>query len=52
VVDPWYHERVGSRRWSALVEELHAAGAPFAARLADLQEELIALESWLQQPAT
>ncbi len=43
-LDPWYHQPVGAGRWDQLVEQLHQAGAPFAGRLADLREELVALE--------
>ncbi|MBA2464139.1 MAG: phosphotransferase, partial [Nocardioidaceae bacterium] len=50
LIDPWYHEPVGADRWDQLVEQLLAAGAPFAGRLADLREELVALESWIEQP--
>jgi aminoglycoside phosphotransferase (APT) family kinase protein len=49
-VDPWYHEPVGAGRWDQLAGQLHAAGAPFASRLADLRDELIALESWIEPP--
>ncbi|WP_239085741.1 phosphotransferase enzyme family protein [Catellatospora methionotrophica] len=48
---PWYREPVGPERWDELVEQLHAAGAPFAGRLAGLRDELVALESWLEPPA-
>jgi Ser/Thr protein kinase RdoA (MazF antagonist) len=47
-VDPWYSEPVGADRWGQLVEELAAAGAPFAGRLAELRDELVALESWIE----
>jgi Ser/Thr protein kinase RdoA (MazF antagonist) len=49
-LDPWYHEPVGADRWDQLVEQLFRAGAPFAVRLADLRDELVALESWLEPP--
>jgi aminoglycoside phosphotransferase (APT) family kinase protein len=49
-VDPWYSQPVGAERWDELVEQLSAAGAPFAGRLADLREELVALESWMEPP--
>ncbi|WP_246158741.1 phosphotransferase enzyme family protein [Catellatospora sichuanensis] len=49
-VDPWYREPVGAGRWDELVRQLFAAGAPFAGRLADLRDELVALESWLEPP--
>nr|WP_275412380.1 phosphotransferase [Actinoplanes abujensis] len=46
----WYQAPVGARRWDELVEQLRAAGAPFAGRLADLRDELVAPESWIQPP--
>lgn len=46
----WSHEPVGAPRWDELVRRLSAAGAPFASRLADLRDELVALESWLEPP--
>jgi Ser/Thr protein kinase RdoA (MazF antagonist) len=49
-LDPWYHEPIGADRWDRLVEELRAAGAPFAGQLADLRDELVALESWIEPP--
>jgi Ser/Thr protein kinase RdoA (MazF antagonist) len=49
--DPWYQEAIGARQWDELVEQLREAGAPFAARLADLRDELVALESWLEPPS-
>jgi aminoglycoside phosphotransferase (APT) family kinase protein len=49
-VDPWYQDPVGAHRWDELVEELRHAGAPFAGRLAELREELVALESWIEPP--
>ena len=45
-----YHEPVGADRWDRLVEQLLEAGAPFAGRLADLRDELVALESWIEPP--
>ena len=48
--DPWYHEPVGADRWDKLVGQLSEAGAPFAGRLADLRDELVALESWIEPP--
>ena len=50
VLDPWHHAPVGADRWDQLVQLLHRAGAPFAGRLADLRDELVALESWLEPP--
>jgi Ser/Thr protein kinase RdoA (MazF antagonist) len=49
-LDPWYHEPLGAERWDDLVEQLLEAGAPFARRLADLRDELVALESWIEPP--
>jgi aminoglycoside phosphotransferase (APT) family kinase protein len=50
LVDPWYHEPVGAHRWDQLIGQLVEAGAPFAGRLADLRDELVALESWIEPP--
>jgi hypothetical protein len=49
-LDPWYHEPVGADRWDRLIEQLLEAGAPFAGRLADLRDELVGLESWIESP--
>jgi hypothetical protein len=49
-VDPWYLEPIGADGWDRLVHKLSAAGAPFAAELAALRDELVALESWLEPP--
>jgi aminoglycoside phosphotransferase (APT) family kinase protein len=49
-LDPWNHEPVGGERWDQLIEQLLEAGAPFAGRLADLRDELVALESWIEPP--
>ncbi len=49
-LDPWNHEPVGADRWDQLFEQLAEAGAPFAGRLADLRDELVALESWIEPP--
>jgi Ser/Thr protein kinase RdoA (MazF antagonist) len=46
----WYHEPVGADRWDELVEQVRNAGAPFADRLAELRDELVALESWIEPP--
>lgn len=48
--EPWWREPVGAERWDQLVEQLTEAGAPFARRLADLRDELVALESWIEPP--
>jgi aminoglycoside phosphotransferase (APT) family kinase protein len=47
-VDAWYTEPVGADGWDALIERLVSAEAPFAGRLAELRDELVALESWLE----
>lgn len=49
-LDSWSHAPVGAHRWDQLVTQLHEAEAPFAARLADLRDELVALEAWLEPP--
>jgi aminoglycoside phosphotransferase (APT) family kinase protein len=49
-LDPWYHQPVGADRWDQLVHRLRRVGAPFAGRLADLRDELVALESWIEAP--
>jgi Ser/Thr protein kinase RdoA (MazF antagonist) len=49
-LDPWHHQPVGADRWDEIVEQLRDAGAPFAGRLADLRDELVALESWIEPP--
>ncbi|MGN6792855.1 MAG: phosphotransferase enzyme family protein [Streptosporangiaceae bacterium] len=49
-LDPWYHEPIGADRWDQLVGQLTQAGAPFAGQLADLRDELVALESWIERP--
>ena len=49
-LDPWYHEPIGAGRWDQLSGQLLEAGAPFARRLADLRDELVALESWIEPP--
>ncbi|HEX5142479.1 MAG TPA: phosphotransferase [Mycobacterium sp.] len=51
-LDPWYHEPIGADRWDQLVRQLTAAGAPFAGQLAELRDELIALETWIEPPLT
>lgn len=49
-VDPWYCEPVGALRWDALIADLLAAHAPFGTQLADVRDELIALETWIAAP--
>ena len=51
-LDPWYHDPIGADRWDELVDKLTEAGAPFAGRLAELRDELVALESWIEPPGT
>ncbi len=48
--DPWYTEPVGSDRWDALVDGLREKGAPFAGRLAEMRDELVALEVLVETP--
>ena len=49
-VDPWYAEPVGADRWDELVASLQAHRAPFADALAELRDELVALEGLLAPP--
>jgi hypothetical protein len=42
--DPWYTDAIGSERWDALLDALHTNGAPFAERLSEMRDELVALE--------
>lgn len=49
-LDPWYYEPIGAQRWDQVIRELLDAGAPFARQLADLRDELVALESWIRPP--
>jgi Ser/Thr protein kinase RdoA (MazF antagonist) len=49
-LDAWYCQPVGAERWDELIEQLLKAGAPFADRLAELRNELVALESWIEPP--
>jgi Ser/Thr protein kinase RdoA (MazF antagonist) len=48
--DAWYQAPIGADRWDELVEQLAGAGAPFASRLAELRDELVALEGWIEAP--
>ena len=48
---PWYSEPVGAARWDELVRDLTAAGAPFAADLAGLRDEIVAREGLLEPMA-
>jgi hypothetical protein len=47
--DPWYTEPVGAPAWDGLLERLAAAGAPFAAGVAGLRDELVAMEALLRR---
>ena len=49
-VGAWYAEPVGALRWDDLVRALRAERAPFAAELAALRDELVALETWVAPP--
>ena len=49
-VHPWYVEPVGADRWDELLASLAAHQAPFASRLAELRDELVALERLLAPP--
>ncbi|SNY68795.1 phosphotransferase [Paractinoplanes atraurantiacus] len=49
-VEAWHTAPVGAARWDELIALVHEA--PFAARLAALRDELVALEEWLTPPAT
>ena len=49
-LDYWYTDPVGADRWTSLMSELKSARAPFAAELAALQPELVALERLLLDP--
>ena len=46
--DPWYTEAVGADAWDRLIEELVAAGAPFAADMAAMRDGLVGAESVLE----
>jgi len=50
-VDPWYAEPVGAARWDQLVARLTAHGAPHAAALGELRDELVALERLVSPPS-
>jgi hypothetical protein len=46
---PWYTEPVGAAAWDALCADLTSAGAPFAADLAAMRADLVALEALLRR---
>ena len=48
---PWYTEPVGAAVWDRLVGDLAAAHAPFAAGVAGLRDDLVALEAHLTPSA-
>jgi Ser/Thr protein kinase RdoA (MazF antagonist) len=50
-IDGWFSTGVGERTWRDLVERATAAGAPFAATLAHRLEDLIAVESVIEEHA-
>ena len=50
-VDPWYTDPVGADTWDDIVSRLAAAGAVFAEPLAEMRDELVALEALLEWPA-
>ena len=50
-VDPWYTDPVGADTWDDLVRRLAAEGAAFAEPLAEMRDELVALEALLEWPA-
>jgi hypothetical protein len=47
--DPWYTDPVGAAAWDRLADDLAAAGAPFAAGVAGLRDDLVALEALLRR---
>jgi len=46
--DQWYTDGVGPAAWDALIGELGTAGAPFAADLAGLRDDLVEVESLIE----
>jgi Ser/Thr protein kinase RdoA (MazF antagonist) len=50
-VDPWYTDPIGADRWDELIRDLTDAGADFAAPLAEMRNELLALEKFLEWPS-
>ena len=49
-VEAWYTEPVGALRWRELATAMVAARGPYADALAELCDELIALEGWIVPP--
>ena len=49
--DPWYTEPVGSEAWERLIADVTQAGAPFAAGLDALRDELVGVEALLGPPS-
>ena len=49
-VAAWYVEPLGAERWETLVGRLESAGAPFAAAITALHDELVALDEWVVAP--
>jgi Phosphotransferase enzyme family len=45
----WYTDPVGAAAWDVLIADLMAAGAPFAADLAAMRDELVVLEGLLRR---
>ncbi len=46
----WYTDPVGAVAWDELIGDLTAARAPFVAQMADLRDELVALEGLFEFP--
>ncbi len=49
--DGWYSDPVGADGWDGLIAELTAAAAPFAAGLAAVRDDLVAVEALLEPAA-
>jgi hypothetical protein len=47
--DPWYTDPVGAAAWDALVADLIASHAPFAADLEAMRDDLVAVEALLRR---
>jgi aminoglycoside phosphotransferase (APT) family kinase protein len=50
-VDPWYTDPIGADRWDELIRDLTDAGAAFAGPLAEVRDEVVALEELLEWPS-